>query len=295
MEYMDLYQMLWFFLVYSVIGWCIEVVYHAISMGRVINRGFLNGPVCPVYGFGMLCVLTLADIVRPADGAALSAPVLFLGGMVLASLVELIAGWLLDVLFHARWWDYSGVPFNFHGYICLKFSILWGIGNVYVMKLVHPVLAVVFTGMLPRRTGMVLLAILYAIYAADTVVTVLIVSGMNKKLEILDDLRLSMRIVSDRMSEKLGNEAIETVQRIDENRVRAALAKAELKELVEETKNESLDKLQRRKALLEEKAESLKKRMMKPQIFGIKRLFRAFPGMKSSGYAEVIALLKELL
>lgn len=292
---MDAYQILWCFLIYSVIGWVIEVIYHAVTMGKIINRGFLNGPVCPVYGVGMLCVLTLAGMLRPDDATGLSAPVLFLGGMFLASAVELVAGWLLDRLFHTRWWDYSNVPFNFHGYICLKFSVLWGIGNVYVMKLVHPVVALLISMMLPCNYGWGILAISYLFFAADVIVTVLIVRGMNQKLELLDDLQHSLRIVSDRMSEQIGENALEAAMLIDESRVQATLAKAELRDLAEKTKGESLEMLAHRKASLYASAEEIRRTLMQTRIFGARRLLRAFPGLQSEKYAEIIAQLKELL
>ena len=108
---MTLYEMLWFFAIYSVIGWIIEVAYHAVTMGKVINRGFLNCPLCPVYGSGVLMVFAVLGLLGKILGTgsnveSLSAWILFGVGIVFATLVEFIAGFLLDKLFHARWWDY---------------------------------------------------------------------------------------------------------------------------------------------------------------------------------------------
>ena len=127
----SLYQILAFFLIYSCLGWCLEVIYAAVSTGQLVNRGFLNGPVCPIYGFGMIIVLfTLSPL---ADNLLL----LYLGGVILPSVLELVGGWALYKLYHTRWWDYSDFPFNIGGYICLEFSLLWGVGTVVVMKAVH--------------------------------------------------------------------------------------------------------------------------------------------------------------
>ena len=122
------------FLVYSFLGWVLEVVFHASKLGKIVNRGFLNGPVCPVYGFGMVGPLMLLQSISSADTVEdTNVFVLFFICMLFGSAVELLAGWLLDVIFHMRWWDYSDEPFNLHGYICLRFSLLWGVGGIVVI------------------------------------------------------------------------------------------------------------------------------------------------------------------
>ena len=113
----------WFFL-YGCIGWGVEVVYAAIKEHKLVNRGFLCGPICPIYGFGMVIVLVALTPL------AHSLPVLFVGGALLTSALELAAGWILKKVFHTSWWDYSDVPFNLGGYICLKFSLAWGVAVV---------------------------------------------------------------------------------------------------------------------------------------------------------------------
>ena len=123
---MTYFQICLYFLIYSFGGWVVEVIFHAVALGKVINRGFLNGPVCPVYGFGVLSVFALLNTIQ-GSGRQMSDGMIFVFGIVLATAVELVAGWLLDVCFHARWWDYSDKPFNFHGYICLEFSLIWGL------------------------------------------------------------------------------------------------------------------------------------------------------------------------
>ena len=183
------YQICLFFLIYSFLGWVLEVVFHAVVLGKIINRGFLNGPVCPVYAFGALGILALVNTLEAhgilssvsspdiqaaglslAEGKshysreALELLLLFLIGMALTTLVELIAGWLLYTLFHARWWDYSNLPFNFHGYICLKFSILWGIAVVFAVRILHPIIQRGSSEMIPPDWGWPCMAVLYMIY-----------------------------------------------------------------------------------------------------------------------------------
>ena len=114
----SLYHVLAFFLIYSCTGWCLEVIFAAATTGQLVNRGFLNGPVCPIYGFGMVIVLFA---LTPLQGSVL---LLYIGGVILPSALELVGGWALYKLYHTRWWDYSDFPFNIGGYICLEFSLL---------------------------------------------------------------------------------------------------------------------------------------------------------------------------
>jgi uncharacterized membrane protein len=125
----SLYHILAYFLIYSCIGWCLEVIYAAATTGQLVNRGFLNGPVCPIYGFGMIIVLFA---LTPLQHSIL---LLYIGGVILPSALELVGGWALYKIYHTRWWDYSDFPFNIGGYICLEFCLLWGVGTLVVMRI----------------------------------------------------------------------------------------------------------------------------------------------------------------
>ena len=121
----------------------IEVSYHAVTLGKVINRGFLNGPVCPVYGCGVLMVLSVLYIIGKifgidTDVANSNVLLLFVVGIVFATLVELMAGFALDRLFHTRWWNYNDRKYNLNGYICLEFSIIWGLAIAFVLRVIQP-------------------------------------------------------------------------------------------------------------------------------------------------------------
>lgn len=227
-------QLVWYFLIYSFIGWCVEVVFCAVTLGKAVNRGFLNGPVCPIYGFGMLAVLLLlrlAGFAQPQDAGAW---LLFFGGMVLASAVELFAGWLMLRLFHARWWDYSNEPFNLGGFICLKFSLMWGAGAILVLRVVHPAIAALVEQGFLGRYGWLIQLLLCLLYAADLVVTLVTVAGLNRDLEELDRVSASLHLVSDALSDTLGNTALETDRRLDEGRLQMLLARAEARDAVNE-------------------------------------------------------------
>ena len=275
----EAYRVLWYFAVYSVLGWCVEVVYCTVKSGKITNRGFLNGPVCPVYGFGLLAICYVSDLLPLENMGKMFFLPLFLTGMVLASAVEFIAGWLLMHLFHARWWDYSDRPMNIGGYICLQMSLLWGVGTVIVVDCIHPVTQDLTVGFIPPRIGWPVLAVYYIVLLADLAVTVSIVAGLNKRLRKLDEIRSSMRSVSDAMSEKLGEDALRTQRRIDENKVQAALARAELRDLSGEK--------------LKEAEENLHRQLTSGAVFGPRRLMRAFPESKHRDYGSLWELLSE--
>ena len=219
----SLYHILAYFLIYSCIGWCLEVIYAAATTGQLVNRGFLNGPVCPIYGFGMIIVLfALTPLMH-------SILLLYIGGVILPSALELVGGWALYKVYHTRWWDYSDFPFNIGGYICLEFCLLWGVGTLVVMKIVHPVIAD-FVDMIPPLAGLILMCVLYAVYAADVVATAFAASGLAKTLDTMEQLADSIHAVSDAMTELLGTTTLNADQKLDEHRLQLKLAAAEARD-----------------------------------------------------------------
>lgn len=125
------YIMLFFF--YSAAGWLIESTYCSIGEKRIINRGFLTGPMCPIYGTGAL-VMTIF-LYKPFFERPL---LVFLLGIILCDIVEYITSFLMETLFHARWWDYTYEFLNIKGRICLKHSLYWGVASVAFVYVIHP-------------------------------------------------------------------------------------------------------------------------------------------------------------
>ena len=137
----------------------------AATTGRFVNRGFLHGPVCPIYGVGAVIV---TSVLRPPyfDNVF----VLFLGAVVLASVLEWLTGFVLEKLFHEKWWNYKNEPYNISGYICLKFSIIWGVCCVLVVRGIQPLLMGAVQ-LLPKTLGWVILAEALLLMAADLFLT----------------------------------------------------------------------------------------------------------------------------
>lgn len=275
-----IYIALEYFLVYSFLGWCTEVAYQAVKRGQIINRGFLNGPVCPIYGFGVLAVFRMLEAAGKGDLHVQNALMVFIFGVVLATAVELFGGWALDKLFHARWWDYSDQPFNLHGYICLEFSIIWGLGILLVVRGVNPAVTHALS-LVPERVGWVLIAIFMAVFVADLIISVLVMTGLNKRMAEIDEMREKMRVVSNDLSERIGTRVIDTAQHIDEAKVQASLARTEAKSRVDQKREEYES---RRRDLIE--------KIRASKHFGAGRLLRAFPEMKHRDYPELIEMIK---
>ena len=274
------YIVLEYFLVYSFLGWCTEVAYQAVKKGEVINRGFLNGPVCPIYGFGVLAVFRMLEAAGEGSLPEQNAFKVFCFGVVLATAIELFGGWLLDRLFHARWWDYSDRPFNLHGYICLEFSIIWGLGILLVVRGVNPAVTHAL-GLVPVRVGWILIAVFMIVFTADVMISVMVMTGLNKRMAEIDEMREKMRVVSNDLSERIGTRAIDTAQHIDEAKVQASLAKTEARARVDQKRDE-----------YESRRRDLIARIKASRHFGAGRLLRAFPEMKHRDYPELIEMIK---
>ncbi len=301
---MTLYQIFWYFIIYSLIGWMIEVVFHAVTQGKIVNRGFLNGPICPVYGSGVLMVLIVLFLIGSILGIKTSVEVshpmiLFAIGIVFASLIEFLAGFILDKLFHARWWDYSDRKFNINGYICLEFSIIWGLAIAFVLRVIQPGIENIID-MIPHMLGDILLIIIYMIFVADIVITVLTVLKMNKQLERMEDIQKSILKISDEMSEIIGSGTIKTMDTLEKGYETATKKQEQLHENLNENKEELLNAIknskedyQKRRQELEERFEHLKKEFMYSKLFGTRRLLTAFPGMKHNLYQKMIDKLKD--
>ncbi|MBP8865113.1 MAG: putative ABC transporter permease [Acetobacterium sp.] len=131
--YYNLSLLFIYFFLYAIIGWMCEVVYCSIPEKKFINRGFLNGPYCPIYGVGALIIIMF---LMPY----VSDPILvFFIGIILTSSLEYVTSWGMEKLFHAKWWDYSDHKFNINGRVCLLNSFLFGLLCVVLMYVVHPI------------------------------------------------------------------------------------------------------------------------------------------------------------
>ena len=294
---MTVYKVLWYFMIYSVLGWMIEVSFHAVTMGKVVNRGFLNGPLCPVYGCGVIMVLSVLNILGSLFGVETdlektSTLLLFFVGMIFATLIELIAGFLLDKLFHARWWDYRDRKFNLNGYICLGFSIIWGLAIAFVLRVVQPFFDRIID-MIPVLAGEIMLGIMYLIFAFDLVITVMTILKLNRQLEQMKNMEAAILKLSDGMSEVIAGTTLKTVDRIEEGKQKNALVREEIKASVQDARDRHDKARAERRQALEEQYEHMKKQLMYHKLFGTGMLLNNYSENGHSRYQDIISKLRE--
>lgn len=304
-----MYTFFWNFFLYAFLGWCVEVSFAALTTGKFVNRGFLNGPVCPIYGFGAVIVLWFLEPLKQ------NLLLLFVGSVVLTSLLELVTGFVLEKLFHQRWWDYSEFPFNIGGYICLLFSILWGFACLFVVKLLHP--SILFlVHLIPHTLGLVLLAVMGIILLVDMVATVKTITGINRRLSQIDELATKIKAVSNELGENLADRVLEAAERgselkedldefkddLAERRMDLEMDLGELKDDLGELKDDLAQRaatatltLQAHRAAKREQLEAFQKDMqalLDVRGFGQRRLLRAFPKMRSTDHKKALERLR---
>lgn len=172
---MDWFQVLWLFLCYSFLGWVLEVVFEAAVNRRYVDRGVLNGPLCVIYGVaGTIISVGFVELKE-------SVFFLFLFGALVATVVEWVAGHALETLTHTRWWDYSHLPWNLDGYICLGASALWGALGVVMVLWGNPLLLLPYS-LLPALVRRILLWVALGLLAVDALDTVLTLLGLHARM-----------------------------------------------------------------------------------------------------------------
>lgn len=230
---------------------------------KLINRGFLNGPFCPIYGVGALLIVKLLS---PFSDNLV---ILFFASLLLTSLLEYLTGFAMEKLFHAKWWDYSHRRFNIQGRVCLGNALIFGVMGVVVMRLVHPFVMRLIQ-MIPSFLAPFLAAGLAVYFVGDTVVTIRTILDLNKKVaelqKVLDEIREKSRAVLE--------EKKRSVEQAIESRLEAD----------GKPYAEYLEKLRQKQAALERNSKLLHRRLMK-----------AFPTMKSLRANEFLARLREAL
>ena len=249
------------FIIFSFIGWVSEVLYVGIFFEhKFVNRGFLHGPLCPIYGFGGLSILLLPSFLYKTWIP------LFFTSMIFGSLVEYVSSWILEKLFHTRWWDYSHYKFNIRGRVCLLNSLLFGVLGLVIIHFIQPYVMKflsLFSNFVLNLSASLIAAVLFV----DLLFT----------LHRLVDFSVSMaRIKSfgENLRERYGMEKWfhgESLARVF----------ASVKENAAEKKDEISH------ALIE------KINKFEPKLKNLESFIHRFPTLKSINYHEELMMLKE--
>lgn len=259
---MNGYEIIICFFIYGFLGWCTEVAFAAVKEKRFVNRGFLNGPICPIYGVGVVMVVQLlipykSDLI-----------LLYTVSVIVVTALEWLTGFALDKIFHNKWWDYSNMPFNLNGYVCLLFSLIWGVACVAIVKWIHPFIYK-GVGFLPAWFVISLDVVFGIAILADLFATVSKILKVNKHLERMEEIATELHRISDELGQNISKGVLEVSERRDDISEEMAEKIAELK--------------QRYKELAVHNAKSMK------------RLMKAFPRMTPRKHKEIVEELKNYL
>ncbi|HWT73688.1 MAG TPA: cardiolipin synthase [Mobilitalea sp.] len=181
----EFYYLFYIFILYSVFGWIYECSLVSIQKKSFVNRGFLTGPVVPIYGCGALTVYLVLWQYRN------DLIIVYLGGFLLATLLEYITSLIMELVFHTRWWDYSNYPLNLKGRICLFVSMFWGLLAIVMVLVLQPRINFII-GIIPRRIGEIMGYVIIPLFITDFVITIISSVKFNHILVKLHDLREDM-------------------------------------------------------------------------------------------------------
>ena len=300
-------ELILMFFAYGFLGWCAEVAYAACCEGRFVNRGFLNGPICPIYGFGVLGVILL---LQPFEH---SLALLFAGSLVITTLIEFVTGFVLEKVFHAKWWDYSDKPMNIMGYVCLPFSLMWGVACVAVVRFVHPVILGLIR-LMPQMMQLVLACVSGAVMLVDIIATVAAIRMLTERVKRLSEMAAEIHRLSDEIGQaisdgtlsakrkavageekfsegmrKLGEIRADTGERLGQSRRAVSERLGQGRNAVTNRLEQSIDATRRRLASVKEHFV----RTLEEKSFSQRRLLRAFPHLTSKRHQEGLTVLRE--
>ena len=159
------WQILEYFIIYSILGYVIETLYGLLTKGVVESRqSMLYGPFCCIYGLGAICLLCIPKSAKKNNWT------LFIAGFIIGSVVEYVVSWVGEVIFNIKWWDYSNFPLNINGRVCVYFSIFWGILTICLNKVINPTVDKAL-GKIPIKVLHVLTVIIMVFMAFDFIIS----------------------------------------------------------------------------------------------------------------------------
>ncbi len=238
------------FFVYGFLGWCTEVAFAAFKERRFVNRGFLNGPICPIYGVGVTMVIWCLDPVRE------NLLILYVASVILVTVLEGLTGYAMDKIFHNKWWDYSNMPMNIGGYVCVLFSLIWGVACVAIVDVIHPI---IFKGLewIPYIVGVVLIVILMFTLCADLYVTASGIIKMNRRLERMEKIAGELHEISDQLGEEIYKGVIVALEKQEESKKKVEESKKKMEEAAQSLE----DALKEKTAAAAELGDGLKEKI----------------------------------
>ena len=250
------YQWLTFFVIYCFFGWIFESTYVSLKKRQFVNRGFLRLPLLPLYGTGAVMMLWVSLPVK--DNLFL----VYVSGVVAATVLEYVTGWGMERLFKMKYWDYSNQRFNVKGYICLSSSIAWGFLTILLTEVIHRPIERYVLG-LPLMVDLVCVIVVSLLFAADTAESVKAALDLAKVLDAmtnmraeLDDIQVQMALLKAETAQRMEEAREEASQKLGQVRSEAASRTSALKEGAAERLNVIVENtVERMGDLMEDTAE----------------------------------------
>ena len=270
---MSIYYSILYFFVYGFLGWRTEVIFAAFKQHRFVNRGFLNGPICPIYGVGVTLVIACLEAFQS------NLLLLYISSVILVTVLEGVTGWAMDKLFHNKWWDYSKLPFNIGGYVCLLFSLIWGVACVFIVYFVHPLIHQVLS-LIPHTAGIALIAILGIALLSDIIVTTSAIVKFNQYLERLKHITDELHAISNQIGAELYQNVMHVLDMQESSRQK-----------LDDVKLEVSEEIRMQIVELKTRAQNLGEKVPKPA----RRLLKAFPKLESRNYKAQLELFRQKL
>ncbi|MBE5960965.1 MAG: hypothetical protein E7256_06195 [Lachnospiraceae bacterium] len=306
------FEIFYYFFIFSFFGWIYESLFVSIREKRWTNRGFLNGPIIPIYGAGatLLYIAFFNDrTVSLTEYANVrNITIIFLSGMILASILEYVTSYAMEKMFHAKWWDYSDYPLNIQGRISLRSSVFWGFLSVIMAEFIAPNVSKYIIDKIPLRIGQYAGYVIFVVFLGDFSVTVWSTLKLDQKLTSMAKLREELyeyvqgsRIydLQEELRYKLNkSKAAEYLEVLRENVDRGYEA------LQAKYKKENNEQgMQEKKVLrleLERRMKEFTARYKEQKTEGLhelihKRILRAFPNMKAVNREGVLKDYREKL
>lgn len=179
---------IFYYYFYSVVGWILETVCCSIYYKKLMNRGFMKGPVVPIYGAGALVLgVCLMPFYEKFGYTWYMIIIVMLLGVLLADFVEYMTSLIMEKLFHARWWDYSNEKFNLHGRICLKHSVYWLLITFAFIYIIHPFVMQQKALLISDEKRDIIIIISSVIFVIDLIVTVILAKKKKMRNTVSSD------------------------------------------------------------------------------------------------------------
>ncbi len=177
---MTVLDYIFYFFFFSFIGWFFESCYCSLRPKKWVNRGFMRGPICPIYGTGgLVMMVALVPLRSLTENLYLNELAIFVAGAILCDAVEFMTSYIMEKLFNARWWDYSNKKFNIQGRICLTHTLYWGTCSCLFVFILEPILDLYLVGQVSESSRNILTYIFLTVFAFDLLDTVIHALGIR--------------------------------------------------------------------------------------------------------------------